>query len=183
MTKNFYKRVLVFVFFSAGASFAADIVATRCKHADEDYKTKGTCWYGEFITEKGAKVWIEIGTKVQEPSESTLKLTDVTLLVRYYDRNNFFENSPKLFAYITILKTKFLNQGAPTNTSEGGVYNFERNKDGSYEVRFSSKFDNSVSLHQEIMAGLTFAFTNQFPLSGDAKWDSNSHRNHGFWLR
>lgn len=40
--------------------------------------------------------------------------------VTYLDKRNFFNGVPRLFPYVSVLKTRYLNQGAPIpNVDEG----------------------------------------------------------------
>jgi hypothetical protein len=103
--------------------------------------------------------------------------------LRYRDDAGFFPGATKLYPYVTALKTRYLNQGQSQVSSDGGTREMNMHADGWFHVTFVVGLDNVPSLHQEFLAGLTIAFTSQFPYSGEAPWDSNSHKNHGVWLR
>jgi hypothetical protein len=161
-----------------------DIVATRSNDNTEAYKTAGTCWTGSFTTEEGGEVEVRMETVSQDPTGlGALGPAKIYIEVTYLDKRNFFNGEQRLYPYISVLKTKYLNQGAPTVTVDGGMRTMDRDSGGLYRATFSSALDNSAPLHQEVLAGITMAFTSMFPHSGQAPWDSNGHRNHGFWIR
>jgi hypothetical protein len=116
-------------------------------------------------------------------NNGTLNPARIDVEISYLDKANYFNGADNLYPYISILKTKNLNQDSPILTIDGAIRTMDRDSVGKYRTSFTSKLDNIVSLHQEIIAGLTMAFTSVFPHSGDAPWDSNGHRNHGFWIR
>ena len=161
-----------------------DIVATRMTDITEAYKTAGTRWSGSFTTEEGGEVDIRMETVSEDPAgPGALGPAKVHVEVTYRDRRNFFNGVPRLFPYISVLKTRYLNQGSPIPSVDEAMRPIDLDSSGKYRVLFSSALDNSAPLHQEVLAGMTMAFTSMFPHSGQAPWDSNGHRNHGIWVR
>lgn len=161
-----------------------DIIATRCEDEHESYKTNGSCWSAKFNSETGAEIEISIKTIARQPNISgTLGVTDIEITVFYRDLTNYFNGANELFPFIGVLKTKYLNQGSPLNTVDGNMRNMPKTQSNEYKVTFTSYLDNSPSLHQEMIAGLTMAFTSVYPHTGNTNWDSNGHKNHGVWLR
>lgn len=161
-----------------------DVIATRCHDTTEAYKTQGTSWSAIFTTEVGGEVVIHVNTTSNDAElHGTLGPALIKVSVSYIDKSNYFSGADRLFPYITILKARYPNQGTPFINVDGGMRTMEKKGDGLYEVTFMSSLDSSYSLHQEMIAGLTMAFTASYPHTGQAPWDSNGHKNHGFWLR
>jgi hypothetical protein len=161
-----------------------DIVATRSAQVDESCESSGASWSGAFTTEAGGEVKICMQTVPKAPAlHGTLGPACVTVKVTYIDKLNYFDGAKQLFPYISLLKTKYPNQGEPLICTDGGTRIMDIESDGTFEATFDSDLDNDFSFHQEMVSGLTMAFTAAYPYSGQAKWDSNGHKNHGFWLR
>jgi hypothetical protein len=161
-----------------------DVIAKRMPLYEGDYLTSGTGWAGSFHSETGSHVSVSATLRHDNPKgDGALGSGSVEITVSYDDLNGYFSNAPRLYPFISILKVLFRNQGVSELTTHGRMVEMEAGASGQYEATFSSQIESDRALHQEFFVGLTMAFTSTYPHSGQGKWDSNGHKNHGWWIR
>jgi hypothetical protein len=102
--------------------------------------------------------------------------------VNYFDQIYYFDRVAKLYPYIDVTRAKYFKDGRIERTTERlfpdmPFYNELPNRYYWYKMRFSLDIRNSDRSYVEGIESVAFAFTNEFPHTGTAKWDWDEGKN------